>query len=423
MMNSVKYLSKETFHEELSSDEDYENLHDKMARYPQINDLVPNYNLIKMSQTGKYSVSKLDESFITTNEIKKFYNTFINNQTNNPTITDATANAGGNTIIFALNHFNVNSIELSDSEFTRLKNNVKQYNLDNVNLFNGNCIDILFSKKIYQDIVYFDPPWGGTSYKKYKYIGLSLDDKDIGDHIDDLLRQNLCKLVVLKGPYNTFIKNKKYLKFSISVKLRIKKENNTFVKNYYNLYFFSNTNKDIINSHYKNKDSKNVDVNINPFYNNDKTNLYNRLLEISNKYNDKWNIYNSFIVINESLQLLVPQQSSENKEQNTINTINTINKINTIIVKKPLTSTEKLDVIREKFSSSSVICILVSKEHLDVFKQLIENVKNLCDICIFRNKEISINKLYTYILEEIERESNKTILQNRIYFLRNKRVI
>jgi len=405
-MNSVKYLSRETYQDELSSDQDYDNLYDKMERYPQVNDLVPNYNMIRMSQTGKYSVSKLDESFITSNEIKKFYNTFINNQSNNITITDATANAGGNTISFALNKFNVNSIELSESEFIRLKSNVNQYNLDNVKVFNGNCIDLLFNKKISQNIVYFDPPWGGTSYKKYKYIGLSLDDKDIGDYIDNLLRQNLCKLVVLKGPYNTFIKNKKYLNLSISVKLRVNKENKTFVKNYYNLYFFSHTNKDIMNSHYKDEVSKNVDVDINPFYKNDKTNLSNRLLEISNKYNDKWNIYNTTIVINEQSQ---STQSLHN--------------INTIIVKNPLTTTDNLDMIHEKFTSSYVLCILVSKEHLYVFKQLIEKIKDLCDICIFENKEISINKLYTYILEEINRESYETILKSRIYFLRNKRVI
>jgi len=47
----------------------------------------------------------------------------------------------------------------------------------------------------------------------------------------------------------------------------------------------------------------------------------------------------------------------------------------------------------------------------------------LCDICIFRNKEISINKLYTYILEEMEQDSSLTFLQDRVYLLRNKRII
>jgi len=416
-MNSVKYLSRETYHEELSSDEDYDNLYDKMERYPQINDLVPDYNMIKMSLTGKYSVSKLDESFITSNEIKKFYNNFIHNKTLNPTITDATANAGGNTISFALNKFNVNSIELSESEYKRLKTNVKQYNLDNVKVFNGNCLDLLFNNKISQDIVYFDPPWGGTTYKKYKYIGLSLDDKDIGDYIDNLLRQNLCKLVVLKGPYNTFVKNKKYLNLTVSIKLRINKENKTFVKNYYNLYFFSHINKDIVNSHYNNQESKNVDVNINPFSKIDNKNVYNRTSEISNKFNDKWNVYNTSIVINELPQLI------EKENPISTNTTNTINTINTIIIKHYLNPTHNIDSIVERFTSSYVLSILITKVYINVFKELVERVKNLCDICIFRNKEISINKLYTYILEEMEQDSSLTFLQDRVYLLRNKRII
>jgi hypothetical protein len=68
-MLTVKYLSKETYQEELASDIDYNNLEDKLERYPQINEFIPDYNNIRMSETGKYSVSKLDESFITTSKI------------------------------------------------------------------------------------------------------------------------------------------------------------------------------------------------------------------------------------------------------------------------------------------------------------------------------------------------------------------
>ena len=109
-MLTVKYLSKETYQEEIAADIDYNNLQDKLERYPQINEFIPDYNNIRMSETGKYSVSKLDESFITTSEIKNFYNTFINKQEENEivTITDATANAGGNTITFAVNNLKVN---------------------------------------------------------------------------------------------------------------------------------------------------------------------------------------------------------------------------------------------------------------------------------------------------------------------------
>jgi hypothetical protein len=77
-MLTVKYLSKETYQEELTSDIDYNNLQDKIERYPQINENTPDYKNIRISETGKYSVCNLDETYITTNEIKHFYTSFIN---------------------------------------------------------------------------------------------------------------------------------------------------------------------------------------------------------------------------------------------------------------------------------------------------------------------------------------------------------
>jgi hypothetical protein len=417
-MLTVKYLSKETYQEELASDIDYNNLEDKLERYPQINEFIPDYNNIKISETGKYSVSKLDESYITTNEIKHFYTTFINKQEENKfTITDATANAGGNTITFALNNLNVNSIELSEKEFERLKNNVSQYDLKNVRLFNGNCLDILFNQDITQDIVYFDPPWGGTSYKQHKYIGLSLDDKDIGDHIDKLLDQNKCKLVVLKGPYNTFIKNKRYLNLSINVKLSVNKKNkSSFEKPYYNLYFFSRINKSIVNSHYHLESEKNTieQVNINPFSKN--KNLFERTLQKYYRFNEKWNIYNITLVISENI---TTKNSSQTTQSNNPESI--LNTINTIIVKKSLISSTDLDALIKNFESAIVLSIVANKNHLDVFKNLVERCKNYSDICIVNNREVSIKKVYTYLLERME--LGESLIENRIYFLKKNRVI
>ena len=416
-MNTVKYLSKETYQKELSTDEDYNNIEDKKDRYPQINVEIPDYNLIRMSQTGKYSVSKLDESFITTNEIKHFYNTFINTNNNEISITDATANAGGNTINFSLSKFNVNSIELSQKEFERLSDNVSQYNLNNVKLFNGNSLELLFNKKTIQDIVYFDPPWGGTTYKQYKLLGLSLDDpfstqyNDIGDHIDKLLQQNICKLVVLKGPYNTFIKNKQFLNLSISVKLKIQKGEKRNVKNYYNLYFFSMVKKSIVNSYYKQLNKLQQIVNINPFYQLEKNNnSFERTMEKSFRYNDNWDIYNVSIVLFQNEELKVENKKLFDHSQE-------VNVVNTIIVKNPLNLTHDLNVIIEKFKSSLILSLIINKEHINIFKTLVDNIRelSLSDICIVNKKEISINKVYSYILENN--------FQNiRIYFLRVNRV-
>lgn len=294
MSEQVVYLSQQTYEQEIQQDTDYDNIQSKRERFPQINIRIPNYSQIRMSQTGKYSVSKLEEATITTREILKFYNVFLSsNKLNKIEITDATANAGGNTINFGLNNMQVNSIEYSYNEFERLQNNVQQYNLPNVNVFNGDSLKLIYTKKVKQDIIYFDPPWGGPSYKKYKFLGLSLDEKDITEHIEKMLDDNYCSLVVLKGPYNTFIKKRKYLNLIIDVTINKKK--------YYNLFFFSKVDKNKVNSTYENIKVENETININPFFQEGSKQFIKVERKIS--FNRKWNIYNlNYSILQQPLQ-------------------------------------------------------------------------------------------------------------------------
>jgi 16S rRNA G966 N2-methylase RsmD len=283
-------------------------LPDKILRFPKINNIIPDYSLIRMSSTGKYSISRLEDSLLTTNEIINFYNNIILNKDNfkNITITDATANAGGNTINFALNNLNVNSIELSINEYYRLKNNIDLYKnfTKNVKVFNADCLDLIYNKKIYQDIIYFDPPWGGPSYKNYKNLGLSLDDKDIVDHIDNLLENKYCSLIVLKGPYNTFIKSHKYLNYVIKFKLNIDKSSSKKYKDYYNLYFFSLIDQKKVTDYF-NKLPLNKDeiINVNP-YNENKNETINRQIEyiLEDKSLLNKNIVNKIYIIKSNIR-------------------------------------------------------------------------------------------------------------------------
>lgn len=315
------YLSQQTYEQELQEDEDYDNLKNKKERFPQINENIPNFSNIRISQTGKYSVSKLEEATITTTEIIKFYKEFISSSNENIIqITDATANAGGNTINFALNKIKVNSIEFSKNEFERLKNNIQQYNLSNVDVFNDDSLKLIYSKKVKQDIIYFDPPWGGPFYKKYKFLGLSLDKKDITEHIEKMLDENYCSLVVLKGPYNTFIKNKKYLDLIIDVNVQDTKVKQKY-KKYYNLFFFSKVDKKKINVVYENvekeQDKKLLEMNINPFSYEKK---YNQIISIERKYsfNKNWNIYNlSYFIIKHPITIFAMSENVYNENEYT----------------------------------------------------------------------------------------------------------
>ena len=309
-MNKVVYLSRQTYHKELETDADYDDVKSKKERFPQISSNVPNFSKIRMSETGRYSVSKLEESTITSNEIIMFYKNFVENvEISSISITDATSNAGGNSINFALNRMHVNAIELSKKEFQRLKDNVQQYNLNNISLYNGNSLDLIYSKKVNQDIVYFDPPWGGPTYKNFKFVGLSLgtDGEDVYNHIEKMLEGGYCKCVVLKGPFNTFIKNTKYLDLVIDVK--IKKNTTNKINNYYNLYFFSLVQKNIINSFYEKKQKKeSLQININPFSTIGSSYVK---AEKTLTFNDKWRIFNLSYLL---FEMTVPEYIYEQTE-------------------------------------------------------------------------------------------------------------
>jgi len=427
-MTEVVYLSRETFKNEILSDKDVYDLPDKILRFPKINNIIPDYSLIRMSSTGKYSISRLEDSLLTTNEIINFYNNIIlknSDKNRDITITDATANAGGNTINFALNNLNVNSIELSTNEFYRLKNNIDLYKnfTKNVKVFNNDCLDLIYNKKIYQDIIYFDPPWGGPSYKNYKNLGLSLDNKDIVDHIDNLLENKYCSLIVLKGPYNTFIKNNKYLNYVIKFKLSIDKSSSKKYKDYYNLYFFSLIDQKKVTDYF-NKLPLNKDeiINVNP-YNQNKNETINRQIEYILEDNSllNKNIVNKIYIIKSNIR---GTETSINKilEEGSIDKNRD----------EKLTLKIKDNLIKNEFYSDiiyddNLIHNIRNSETLDDLINILKeyfNIKNIDIIC--KNELYDLISDYIYVLNSIkcnkfnfEEQNNKIYKEDRILYIDN----
>ena len=410
-MTEVVYLSRETFKNEILSDKDVYDLPDKILRFPKINNIIPDYSLIRMSSTGKYSISRLEDSLLTTNEIINFYNNILFNKDNLPsksiTITDATANAGGNTINFALNNLNVNSIELSINEYYRLKNNIHLYKnfTKNVKVFNADCLDLIYNKKIYQDIIYFDPPWGGPAYKNYKNLGLSLDNKDIVDHIENLLENKYCSLIVLKGPYNTFIKSNKYLNYVIKFKLNIDKSSKKY-KDYYNLYFFSLIDKKKVNNYFNKLPlTKDEIINVNP-YNENKNETINRQIEY--RLEENKNIVNKIYIIKINIQ---EPETSINKKS--------ILKIKDNLIKNEFYS----DIVYE----DNLIHNIKNSETLDDIINLLKeyfNIKNIDIIC--KNELYDLISDYIYVLNSIkcnkfnfEEQNNRLYKEDTILYIDN----
>jgi len=119
-------------------------------------------------------------------------------------ITDATAGAGGNVLSFCKKFKHVNAIEIDVKRYNFLVNNLEAYNYKNASTFCDDCHKFIYNKEN-QDIVFFDPPWGGKDYKNKINIRLSIGNIAVEDICINLLKtENMYspKIVSIKLPKN-----------------------------------------------------------------------------------------------------------------------------------------------------------------------------------------------------------------------------
>lgn len=115
-------------------------------------------------------------------------------------ITDACACIGGNTFSFSRFFNKVNSIELDETRYKYLVANLDLLGVQNVTTYQGDYL--ILSSGIKQNIIFFDPPWGGPDYKNNKNLHLYLGDIDIIKLIYQLLSNKSANTIVLKVPQN-----------------------------------------------------------------------------------------------------------------------------------------------------------------------------------------------------------------------------
>lgn len=157
-------------------------------------------NQILYDDEALFSITDSKNAKIISEELLK-----LRDITNNSTITDMTSCVGGNVISFSQYFSKVNAIELDKERFKMLKHNVNLLARNNVDFFEGNGIDIILNREISQDIIFMDPPWGGTNYKSKEQLSLYLTDNsgktyNISDLIIKLLDH--AKYVAIKVPIN-----------------------------------------------------------------------------------------------------------------------------------------------------------------------------------------------------------------------------
>ena len=157
--------------------------------------------LLKITDKGKYSISKPCDAEWITNIICNFSINILKKHPSTQIITDGTAGIGGNVIDFSKHFSQVNAVEINKVHYEVLKNNVEAIDLKNVKTYNDNFLNFVDLFKYQNSIFFIDPPWGGKSYKNFKYFNLKLGKIMIYDVINILFKKGY-KYVFLKAPIN-----------------------------------------------------------------------------------------------------------------------------------------------------------------------------------------------------------------------------
>lgn len=158
------------------------------------------YSKLIISDEGLYSMTKHIDSEMIIDAIKSV----VGESLNSYTITDSTANVGGDSIRFAMNFKSVNSVEINKSNYDVLKNNLSVYNFDNVNIYNNDITTFWKELANNTDILFIDPPWGGKDYMKESKINLFLGESPLNNFLgkEVLLNPNRPYYIFLKVPIN-----------------------------------------------------------------------------------------------------------------------------------------------------------------------------------------------------------------------------
>jgi hypothetical protein len=164
-----------------------------------INHLFPQIDYTKLlyDNEGLYSITNPIEAEQISQSIKS---DFIN--PNYINILDGTGGLGGNTINFSQNFKSVTVCEINKERYLMLVNNINQYDLKNVKTLNNDSVNYLFDNYNKYDVYFFDPPWGGPSYKKYKKLNLKIGEYSLLDIAKFLKNKTENKLLVYKIPKN-----------------------------------------------------------------------------------------------------------------------------------------------------------------------------------------------------------------------------
>lgn len=153
-----------------------------------------------MNDQAKYSITRPFEADQISEYIVK---NVINELHKNPaycTITDGTAGVGGDVINLCKHFGYVNAVEKDKETYKLLIRNLVEFEVSNASTYNKDYVQMMHN--LDQDVVYMDPPWGGTNYKEKLSLPLFLSEKSLASVIKDLFESKPNLLIFIKAPIN-----------------------------------------------------------------------------------------------------------------------------------------------------------------------------------------------------------------------------
>jgi predicted RNA methylase len=206
---------------------------------------------------NNFSKIKIDEdsfSYITIREIAEIISKIIcyhllehNLNPQKSLIVDYTSGVGGNVLSFGKFFKTVYAIELDESRAEFLKNNIGVYGFKNINVINECAIEFNDNEmlNINPNVIFVDPPWGGSNYKNNENLTLSLGKIQLEELVIDIVKkfsEKYIKIVNLNPKEKNNNYNNKFIilklpkNYNIEYFYKYVKSNNNFVN--YNICMY-----------------------------------------------------------------------------------------------------------------------------------------------------------------------------------------
>jgi hypothetical protein len=156
----------------------------------------PQQKQLKITAEGLYSITRAAEAAL-------FWRTLprLIPHLGSLTVLDGTANVGSDTIRWAQHTHQVHAIEINPENYAALVHNIAVYKLTNVTTHLGDTRRLYYRWPY--DILYLDPPWGGSSYRDHHQLDLFLGTTRLDHFLAQVIRQkHPPRYIVLKLPRN-----------------------------------------------------------------------------------------------------------------------------------------------------------------------------------------------------------------------------